>query len=109
MRETKKNVDKVFRFGETEFKSIMLIEIPCYVGKRYEKIYIRTHIIKGSVPWLIGRETMSNLKMVINVEKNSIRCEAIGGLEMKVRKDDKGHMRLRLIRKLEKEEIWVGN
>lgn len=108
MKSSKRQSDRVFRFGNSNYESTSVVEIPCIVGKNREKIYIKTTILKGDIPWLIGRETMENLKMVIDVGRNVVRCEALEGVEINVRKDERGHLKLALGRKLEKEEVWLN-
>jgi hypothetical protein len=106
MLESKKVSTKIFKFGESEYKASSVMNIPCWVGG--EKIYIRTVILKGDIPWLIGRETMAKLKMEINVGERKVTMGALGYRIIQVREDEKGHLKMKMMRKVEKEEVWMN-
>ena len=105
MKEKQVRVERSFKFGESEYKASKMIEIPCNVGGR--KIYIRTIIVSGEVPWLIGRETMEKMDMRILVKENRVELGKLEGIRVKTRRDRKGHMRMALINKVKKESVWV--
>ena len=54
VNRTKKESSKVFNFGETQYSSRGVVEIP--VAVKGKKFYLITEIIQGDVPWLIGRK-----------------------------------------------------
>ena len=105
MAETQKRMERVFKFGESEYKSSKMLEIQCEIGGR--KIFIRTIIVAGNIPWLIGRETMARMGMEIKLKERTVRIGAMGGIEVKVKEDSKGHMRMEMVRKVKPEEVWV--
>lgn len=43
-----------------------IVNVPC---KLEVNIKIRTEIIQGDIPWLIGREPMVNMGLIIDIEK----------------------------------------
>ena len=106
MLESKKEHTRIFKFGESEYQASSVMNIPGYVGG--EKIYIRTVIVNGNIPWLIGRETMDNLRMEIKVGERRVVLGALGGKEVVVREDGKGHLKIKLGRKIEKKEVWMS-
>lgn len=51
--------DKRYRFGETGYDVAKVLEIPCFLnGRRFS---IRTEVVEGDIPWLIGVETLERL------------------------------------------------
>ena len=71
MNETRKESHKVFNFGESAFKSKGVIEIP--VSLKGRKFYLKTEILQGDVPWLIGKKTMNRMGMVIDMKKDNVK------------------------------------
>ena len=109
LNDTKKESNKVFNFGESSFKSKGLIEIP--VKMAGHKFYLRTEILQGDVPWLIGKETMSRMGMVIDLKKDTVKIEALGGMAINLREDKQGHLRIPIIKRVREElllEGWKG-
>ena len=70
LNDTKRESNKVFNFGESSFKSRGLIEIPVKIEG--QKFYLKTEILQGNVPWLIGKKTMSRMGMVIDLKKETV-------------------------------------
>ena len=97
--------NKTFYFRETPYMSRGILKLPCQIGEH--KFYIKTEILKGDIPWLIGRETMENMDMVNNVKKEKVKLGELNGMEAKIRIDNKGHLRLGMgIETADK--IWKG-
>jgi hypothetical protein len=105
MGSKQEKIVKSFKFGETEYKSSKMVEIPCRIGGK--RFFIRTIIISGDVPWLIGKETMEKMGMIIGVKEKTVEIGEMGGMKVKFKEDSRGHMRIGLVRKMEKEEVWV--
>ena len=92
MSKSMEQSNKTFYFGETPYSSRGILKLPCKIGEH--RFYIKTEILKGDIPWLIGRETMENMDMVINVKKEKVKLGELNGMEAKIRIDNKGHLRL---------------
>ena len=109
MKKTRRESNKVFKFGESVYMSKGIIEIPVIMKGR--KFYLRTEIVQGDVPWLMGKRTMSRMGMTIDLKRDSVQIEVLGGLAVKLREDEQGHLRLPIYRR-EKEELllegWKG-
>ena len=85
------------------------MEIPVTI--KGEKIHVRTEILEGDLPFLIGKKTMGNLGMVIDVEREYVKIKELGGMEVKLREDSQGHLRMPIIKRKEEElllEGWLG-
>ena len=109
MNETRKESHKVFNFGESAFKSKGVIEIPVTLKGR--KFYLKTEILQGDVPWLIGKKTMNRMGMVIDMKKDNVKIEVLGGMEISLREDKQGHLRIPIMRRVKEElllEGWKG-
>ena len=105
MSKSMEQSNKTFYFGETPYLSRGILKLPCKIGEH--KFYIKTEILKGDIPWLIGRETMENMDMVINVKKEKVKLGELNRMEAKIRIDNKGHLRLGMgIETADK--IWRG-
>ena len=103
------NCHKVFNFGESAFKSKGVIEIPATL--KGQKFYLKTEILQGDVPWLIGKKTMNRMGMVIDLKKDSVKIEVLGGLEVSLKEDKQGHLRIPIVRRMREElllEGWKG-
>ena len=100
-----KKSNKTFFFGETSYESSGVVKIPCKIKNKC--FYIKTEILKGDIPWLIGRETMEKMKMIIDVKEEKITLGDLEGIDTKVNIDSKGHLRLYLgIESFN--TVWVG-
>ena len=104
MIDTRKQSDKVFNFGETSYKSKGVMEIP--VTWNDKKFYLKTEILEGDIPWLVGKTAMHNLGMVLNLKNNTAHIGALGGMEVKLIEDDQGHLRIPVLRR-NVEELWL--
>ena len=80
MRKSERKVERSFHFGESEYKALRELEIPCDMGG--ERIYIRTIIVQGDIPWLIGRETMARMKMEIGIHDKIVKLGAMKGMKV---------------------------
>ena len=103
IRRTKETVERKFKFGETEYRSDRLLELPGTIG--HTKVFLKTYVVQGDIPWLVGRVTMEKLGTLIDFEKNKVVFRDIGEI-VKLREDSGGHLRLRVGRKVTKEEVW---
>ena len=109
MQDTRKESNKVFKFGESLFMSKGVIEIPVMM-KGY-KFYLKTEILQGDVPWLIGKKTMSRMGMKLNLKKDNVEIEVLGGLIINLKEDEHGHLRMPILRRVKEElllEGWKG-
>ena len=109
MHDTKKESNKIFKFGESIFMLKGVIEIP--VMMKGQKFYLKTEILQGDVPWLIGKETMSRMGMTIDLKRNNVEIEVLGGLIINLREDEQGHLRIPILKRLKEElllEGWKG-
>ena len=111
MREKRKPSNKTFNFGESSYRSKGVLEIP--VALKGQKFYLRTEILEGNIPWLIGKHTMSRMGMMINMEENLVEIKALGGMKIHLREDKQGHLRIPILkRRIEEERImlegWKG-
>ena len=110
INDTRKESDKVFNFGESSFISKGIIEIPVIL--KGQKFYLETEILQGDVPWLIGKTTMSRMGMTIDLRKDNVKIEVLGGMELNLREDKQGHLRIPILRRIREEELllegWKG-
>ena len=109
MNETKRESNKIFHFGESSFRSKGVIEIPVIL--KGKKIYLKTEILQGDVPWLIGKKTMGRMGMLIDLKNDNVKIEALGGIEVKLREDKQGHLRIPILKRIREElllEGWKG-
>ena len=90
IRETKEESNKVFKFGESSYKAKCVMELPVVLKDR--KFYLRTEILQGDIPWLIGKKTMSRMGMRIDMKDNVVEIEALGGIKVRLREDEQGHL-----------------
>ena len=67
LKTTERVVEKKFSFGDTTYTSKRELELPVWISRK--KVYIRTYVVDGEVPWLIGRTTMQNLRMKLDLER----------------------------------------
>ena len=104
MVDTKVESHKVFKFGETNYKSKAVMEIPVMLGGR--KFYLKTEILQGDIPWLIGKRTMSRMNMKLNMKDNTVNIGALGGLIVHLREDKQGHLRLPILER-DIEELYL--
>ena len=52
----------------------------------------KIEVVKGDVPWIIGREWMEEWGLVIDVRRREVRISKTG-VQLNCRVDDKGHLR----------------
>ena len=109
MKGTKKESNKVFKFGESCYKSKEVMEIPVVLeGKKF---YLKTEILQGDIPWLIGKKTMSNMDMKIDMKNSLVEIGELDGIRINLREDEQGHLRLPIFKR-EIEELmlegWKG-
>lgn len=91
-------------FGESSYKSKGVVEIPVTVKNK--KFYLKTEILEGDIPWLIGQKTLSNMGMMLNLGKKTVSIGVLGGMEIRLRVDKRGHLRFPIQRR-EMEELWL--
>ena len=106
LKDTEKRVEREFRFGESKYECRRELEIPVWI--KGKKIYIRTCVVEGDIPWLIGRTTLQNLKVSLDLERNVANIKELN-MAVKLRTDKVGHLRIILGRSLAKEEVWTEN
>ena len=109
MNETKRDSSKVFNFGETSFKSKGLMEIPVILKE--QKFYLKTEILQGDIPWLMGKKTMSRMGMVMDLRKDKVKIEVLGGMEVNLIEDKQGHLRMPILKRSREQlllEGWKG-
>ena len=104
VNRTKKESSKVFHFGETQYSSRGVIEIPVVVKRK--KFYLITEIIQGDVPWLIGKNAMGRMGMHLDIKRNKARIEAFGDMEVMLREDERGHLRMTM-REIKEEKVML--
>ena len=107
MNDTQEKSDRIFVFGESEYESIKVVNIPCILGN--QKVKLRTEIIKGDIPWLIGRETMEKMGLIIDITKREICLRNVNNIRIKCQLDSKNHIRIPLIKEKGMEDIWLEN
>ncbi len=104
MKKSNKQSSRLFTFGDTTIGSRCTMEIPVVIGN--EKVLIKTEILKGDVPWLIGKETMSRMNMKIHIKEKKVVIGDMNNVEIKLKEDRRGHLRIGLIPQRKREEIW---
>ena len=104
VNRTKEGSDKTFSFGETKYTSRGRIEIPVTV--KGKKFFLKTEIVGGDVPWLLGKKAMEKMGMHIDTKRNKARIEDLGNMEVDLREDEKGHLRMTM-RKITTEPVLL--
>ena len=69
---------------------------------------MRTFVVEGDIPWLIGRTTLQKLKVSLDLERDVADIKELG-MKVQLRTDRVGHLRIALGRSLRKEEVWSEN
>ena len=111
MKDTRRESHKVqvFNFGTSSYKSKGIIEIPVTLKGR--KFYLRTEVL-GDIPWLIGKKTMSNMGMMLNLKEYKVCIGVLGGIEVELIEDKQGHLRIPIRKRIVEEELllegWKG-
>ena len=105
MKESKKEESKIFQFGETEYRTLFLIKIPCKLRGREFTLY--THVVEGDLPWIIGREQLMKMGAKIDLSGNKISFRELEGMEVEVEKDERGHLRMEVLRVDETKIGWL--
>ena len=110
MKDTRREWHKVFNFGTSSYKSKGVIEIPVTLKGR--KFYLRTEVLEGDIPWLIGKKTMSNMGMMLNLKEDKVCIGVLGGIEVELIEDKQGHLRIPIRKRILEEELllegWKG-
>lgn len=109
MKDTRKESNKAFKFGKCLYKSKGVLEIPVVLKGR--KFYLCTEILEGDIPWLMGKRTMSKMGMTIDLKRDYVSIEVLGGIEISLKEDEQGHLRMPIIRRKVEElllEGWKG-
>src|SRR5215469_9827209 len=110
LREVKNTMEKMsgsVLFGETKYEIFKTVQIPIKIGNLTTKMKIR--IVKGEIPWLLGRETMEQLGLVLDLNEEEIFFKTIKGSRIKCYTDKNGHLRVPLFnRKIKKyQKVWM--
>ena len=51
---------------------------------------------------------MGRMGMMIDLKENKVKVEALGGIEVKLREDEQGHLRLPILRRKREELLLEG-
>ena len=94
VRESEEESKRIFVFGGKSYKSKKVLRIPCELNGI--KVFIRTEIIEGDFPWLIGRECLEKMGAIIDVKNNMIIMRELNGLRVEVKVDERNHMRMKV-------------
>src|SRR5215469_16111224 len=95
LKLTEREEKNTFCFGNERYNSNNTVDIPVQLDKR--RIKIRTSVIDGEMPWIIGKETMKKMGAQFDWNNQKIILENIDREEVKWREDEKGHMRIELM------------
>lgn len=99
-------MERIFTFGKTEYKETKLLKLPCWIGNN--KFFIKTVMVEGDIPWLIGRENMEKMEMEIKLKEKVAIIRDLGGISVIIKQDSGGHIKIPLGRKLAKEHVWIN-
>lgn len=92
-----------YRFGNTSYDAHKEVIIPCQLGK--EKIYIRTVVVQGNIPWLIGKETME--RMSIRMDYGNKRL-FFKNQSFNWSNNNEKHIKITLIKGEDEYKIWMN-
>ena len=70
--------------------------------------YLRTEILEGDIPWLIGKKTMSNMGMMLNLKEDNVSIGVLRGIEINLIEDKQGHLRIPILRRKVEELLLEG-
>ena len=105
MKMSVKTSSRLFTFGDTNFASRCTMEIPVFIGGL--RVFLKTEILKGDIPWLIGKDTMSRMDMKVHVKEKKAVIGDMEDTEIDLKEDRRGHLRISLIPQRKREEIWA--
>lgn len=83
-----------FTFGNSNYKSLKTINIPCQINKRNFKI--KTEVVDGDIPWLIGKDTMARMGMIIHIEEKMATISKLH-TQISLQENIRGHFKINLI------------
>src|SRR5215469_15579705 len=95
LKLTEREEKNIFCFGNERYNSNHTVDIPVQLDKR--RIKIRTSVIDGEMPWIIGKETIKKMGAQFDWNNQKIILENIDREEVKWREDEKGHMRIEVM------------
>src|SRR5678815_3679220 len=72
------------------------------------KVSIKTTIIEGNVPWLIGKETLEKIGAVIDFEKGIVIAKRFSDYIIPCKGKNEKHLKISLIKKMEPHKMWLG-
>ena len=104
MLRSQRAAEGKFRFGETTYKAIKILKIPCRI--KDVEVEIETTVVEGDIPWILGRNSISDLEIIIDIRKNEVRMK---GERISCNMIGDGHMRMKLRRRKKElsKEWWV--
>lgn len=84
------------------------LKIPTWWGGR--KVILNTDIVEDDVPWLIGLETLKNLRTNFHIKGKQLylTLDNLQGQRIDCREDNTGHIRISLLPEINKRRVWVG-
>jgi len=103
VRESIKKEEGYFSFGDMDCKAVKSILIPCKVGKL--EFDIRTVVVTGEVPWLLGRRTLERMRAKLLVDRNIIIGGNYGEIFLKGQVRG-GHLKVNLRRGRDARMVW---
>src|SRR5678815_691114 len=104
MLQTVEENQLTYVFGETEYQVCKIINIPC--NTRGYEFLMRTEVVRGDIPWLVGKETMERMDMRIDMRKKEIDIGVLQQKGVKCRENRKGHLMIQLRKGLNKNFVW---
>ena len=77
MLKEQRKIEEVYVFGKDNYNAFKSVKIPCSLGGI--RFWVNTEVVKGDLPWLIGRETMERMGVEINLGEQKVTFGEIEG------------------------------
>lgn len=107
MKESETETSNTYWFGENGYKGKHQIRIPVKLGNI--EVLLQTVVVEGDIPWLIGTEVLKKIEAIIDFGKMEMKGnQLLKGESIKVTKDKKGHLRIKLRERKKENSIWFN-
>src|SRR5215469_9865901 len=88
LRSEKKS-EGIFGFGKQKVTSKKTFELPIEIGNL--KVFLKTEIVDGDIPWLVGTESLRKMKAIIDLEKEVIILSKLKNHHLELKMNNMGH------------------
>ena len=94
---SEKKSEGVFWFGKQKVISKKTYDLPVEIGNF--KALLKTEIVEGDIPWLVGTESLRKMGAIINLEKKVIIVSNLKNQHLPLKLNNMGHAMMQLRKK----------